>query len=96
MDKKEEGLGIEIEIVDVLGVLEEDLEVIKMIPVDFLKIKTLVKEHRVAGILIKEVQDVFLPRIGVLIVEKDPDLGIELREKILGDALGVDAKHVKA
>ena len=96
MDKKEEGLGIEIEIVDVLGVLEEDLEVIKMIPVDFLKIKTLVKEHRVAGILIKEVQDVFLPRIGVLIVEKGPDLGIELREKIRGDALGVDAKHVKA
>ena len=96
MDKKEEGLGIEIVIVDVQGVLEEDLEDIKVIPEDFLKLETLVKEHRVAGILIKEVQDVFLLRTGVLIVEIGPDLGIELREKILGNVLGVDVKHVKA
>ena len=96
MDRIEEGLGIGIEIVDVQGVLEEDLEDSKVIPEDFHKIETLDKEHKVAGILTKEVQDIFHPRIGVFIVEKGLDLGIELKEKILGDVLGVDAKHVKA
>ena len=96
MDRIEEGLGIGIEIVDVRGVLEEDLEDSKVIPGDFHKLETLDREHKVAGILTKEVQDVFNPRIGVLVMEKDLDLGIELKEKILGDVLGVDAKHVKA
>ena len=95
MDKREEDRGIGNKEED-RGVSEEDLKVIKEIQGDFLKIGILVKEHKVVGILIKEAQDDFLPRIGVLIMETGQDLVIGLMEKILGDALDADVKHVKA